>query len=154
MNTTVRYDIPVLRAAIAAYIKRVYLKHLILPTILGLALLVYAFYETSPWLRAFIVVTVLLIPSVIILGYWMRVRHSLRILSILEDGKVSFSIGDDGLTTSSAIGTSCMAWKVFSEIWDTPKSHLLLYTNHQFVTLPKDQVSPEFIQELQRKIHS
>jgi hypothetical protein len=130
------------------------LKHLILPTILGLALLIYAFCGAPSWLQAFIVVTVLLIPSVIVLGYWARVKHSLKILNMLDDGTVSFSIDEDGLSTSSAMGISCLRWKVFSDIWDTPQSHLLLYTNHQFITLPKNQVSPEFIRELREKIHS
>jgi len=152
MTTTVRYDRAVLQNAIAAYIRRVYLKRLVWPTVLGLALLSYAHYEASPWLRDFIVVTFLFIPFSLVLGYAMRLRHSLRILDLLEDGKVSYAIGDDGVTTSSAIGHSCLAWKMFLELWDTPKSHLLLYTNYQFLTLPKDQVSPDFIEELRRRM--
>ena len=45
----------------------------------------------------------------------------------------------------SAIGKSEMKWLLFTELWEFQSNYLLLYSNHQFITLPKDQVNPEFI---------
>lgn len=41
-----------------------------------------------------------------------------------------------------------MKWPMFSDLWDTPDAKLLLYTNNQFITLPKAQVPDAFFEAI------
>jgi len=152
MKAEIQYDELILKSAILAYIKRVYLRHLLWPTFAATALLVGAFFLDFSWLQSFIVVVVILIPSVVILGYWMRIRHSFKILDMLDDGKVEVTVSDEGVATNSAIGQSLLKWTMFADLWDTPDSKLLIYTNNQFMTLPKKQVSEAFFEAITQRI--
>lgn len=152
MKADIRYDESILKSAIISYIKQTYLTRLLWPSLAAVALLIYAFLLDSSWLQSFIIVLVFSIPSMFILGYWMRVRQSLKILDMLEDGKVEISISEEGVSTTSAIGQSLLKWAMFSDLWDTPDAKLLLYTNNQFITLPKNQVSESFFEVIQNRI--
>ena len=154
MTTSIRYDKTILKSAILAYIKKVYLKHLGWPSLLIIGLITYVFFCDSDWLQSFIIVTILMIPTILVLGYWMRIKQSLKILDLLDDGRIEISLDDKGLTTTSAIGQSQLKWKMFSELWNTPTAYLLLYTNNAFITLPKNQVSESFVDEIRKKINS
>src|ERR1041384_2973976 len=153
MTTTVQYDRKTLRAANLAYIKKVHLKHLLWPSLLAGGLLVFAFSGPhDSWLKSFIIVTVLFIPSVAILGYFMRVRHSLKTLDLLEDGKVVFTFDENGVGADSAVAKSQVKWTMFSDLWEAPEAYLLSYTNHQFITLPKAQVNSRVIDYIRMKL--
>ena len=153
MTTTVHYDRRMLQAANLAYIRKVYLKHLLWSSLLAIGLLIYAFSAPNDsWFRSFIIVTVLFIPSVGILGYFMRIRHSLKILDLLEDGEVIFTFDDGGVGSESAIAKTQLKWTMFSDLWEVPEAYLLVYTNHQFITLPKTQVNSNVIEYIRTKI--
>jgi len=124
------------------------MKNLFWATILALFLLVFALQLQSTWLQSLIITTVILIPGVLILGYGLRIKQSLRIIDLLEDGKVDIELSEEGLTTTSAIGQSKLQWGIFTDMVDTPESMLLMYTNQQFITLPKAQVSPSFFEAI------
>ena len=109
-------------------------------------------FEVSPWLQAFGVVTALTIPTILVLGYWFRIQESLKRLSLLDNGRLSVTASESGLTVESATGKSEMKWLLFSELWEFPTNYLLLYANHQFITLPKNQVTPAFIDFIRGKL--
>jgi hypothetical protein len=146
MTVALRYDRPILKRAIGDYIKRVYLKKMVWMSIAAFLILVFSFscIET-PWLKAFSVVPAVTIPVMLILGYWLRVQESLKRLVLLDNGKLSLSVNESGVTVESAIGKSETKWKIYTELWEFATNYLLFYANHQFITLPKDQVNPEFI---------
>jgi len=152
MKATVYYNKAILKAALSAYLKYIFLKHFIFPTILGIALIFFSFYAPLG-LQAFIVVTAFLGSSVLAFAYWMRVERTFRILSTLDQGRVEFSIDEDSLSMSPEMGTSWVSWKVFSEVLETPGAFLVLYANHHgFITFPKDQISSEFISEIKMRM--
>lgn len=145
MKTSIRYTESILKRAIIAYIRRVYMKNLIGATLLAILLMVLAFHLQSTWLRSLIIVAVGLIPGILVLGYGLRIKQSLKIIDRLDDGRIDIEIDDEGLTTVSAVGQSKLAWGIFTEIVDTPAAMLLMYTNQQFITLPKAQISADFM---------
>lgn len=152
MKVEIQYNEQILKSAILAYIKRVYLRHLLWPTLMAFALLVFAFYLGPSWLESLTVVLVIFIPVAVVLGYAMRIRQSLRILKLLEDGKVEITVSDEGVETCSAISRSLLKWPFFSELWDTPDAKLLVYSNNQFITLPKKQVPESFFDAISQRI--
>lgn len=152
MKFTIRYDEPLMRRVIGDYIKASYRRRMMgvsVVVILGFAL---SFFVGSVWLRALWLAVLVFLPLMGVLAYAMRVRQSLRILGMLDDGRVEFTLDDEGVTTESALGRSLLKWNAFSELMDTPKAQLLLYTNSQFLTLPKDQTPAEAIAEIERRL--
>ena len=111
-----------------------------------ICIVIFSFFlADNPWLQAFSVVPALAIPSMLILGYWFRIQESLKRLALLENGILSLTVDESSITVESAIGKSAMKWLLFSELWEFPTNYLLLYSNHQFITLPKDQITPDLI---------
>jgi hypothetical protein len=146
MTVTLHYDRPILTRAVGNYIKRFYLKKMLWLSIAVILIVVFAFTcVDSPWLQAFSVVPALAIPAMLFLGYGFRIQEGLKRLALLDNGKLSLSVDESGITVESAIGKSEMKWLLFTELWEFPSNYLLLYGNHQFITLPEDQVNPEFI---------
>ena len=150
MKTTIRYTEPILKQAIFGYIKRVYMKNLLWASLIAILMVVLAFQSNAIWLRSLIIVAVGLIPGVLVLGYGLRIKQSLKIIDRLDDGRIDIEIDDEGLTTTSAVGQSKLAWGIFTDIVDTPASMLLMYSNQQFITLPKAQIAPDFMAEISR----
>ena len=116
MNASVRYDEAILKSAIYSYINRVYLKQMLWPTLGAANLVILAFYSPSAWLQSFTILTLLMVPAMVVLGYWARIKHSLKILSHLDDGRVEFSLTDDGVAAVSGAGHSHIKWKMFTEL--------------------------------------
>jgi hypothetical protein len=146
MTVTLHYTQSIMKQAIGNYIKRVYLKRMLWLSIGALGLVTYSFaFIDSPWLQACTVVPVVTIPAMLVLGYWFRLGHSLKALALLKNGRVKMTLSDSSITLESAIGKSETNWKIYTELWEFPTNYLLFYTNYQFLTLPKDQVSAEFI---------
>jgi len=50
------------------------------------------------------------------------------------------------------MGKSDMKWLLFTELWEFPTNYLPLYANHQFITLPRDQVTTAFIGFIRDKL--
>jgi hypothetical protein len=153
MTATLHYTQSILKQAIGNYIQRVYLKRMLWLSIGAIGLVIYSFsFVDSPWLQACAVVPVVAIPVMLVLGYWFRLGHSLKALNLLENGKVKMTLNDSSITIESAIGKSETNWKIYTELWEFPTNYLLFYTNFQFLTLPKDQVSTEFIDFIKRHL--
>jgi hypothetical protein len=145
MTATIVYTERIFRRAILHYLWRAYLKRLLAPSIVGVALLVVAFCLDSPRLEASAVMLVLVIPAMMALGYWLRIRESLRRFRMLDHGRMIMAVSDAGVAIESALGKSETPWKIYGELWEFPTEHLLFYHGAQFITLPRDQVAPEFI---------
>ena len=79
------------------------------------------------------------------LGYWYRIRESLKKLALLDNGNAIMTLSESGVALESEIGKSELKWKTFTELWEFHTNYLLLFTDYNFLTLPKDQVSPEFV---------
>lgn len=155
MTTSLRYDRPLLKQAVANYIKRIYLKRMVWMTIAIIALVIFAFTCTdSPWLQAFTIVPAVFLPAMLAVGYVVRIIQSLQRLNLLDDGRVTVTATDASFNIESAIGKSEMNWKLFSELWEFPEMYLLLYNNNQFITLPKDQVQFVLIDFIRGKLPS
>ena len=153
MTAALCYNRALLKQAICNYIKRVYLKRMLWMSIAMIFVLVsFFFFEVSPWLQAFGIVTALTIPTMLILGYWFRIQESLKRLALLDNGRFSVTVSDSGLTVESAMGKSDMKWLLFTELWEFPTNYLPLYANHQFITLPRDQVTTAFIGFIRDKL--
>jgi YcxB-like protein len=145
MTITLHYTEAVLRNAIVGYLWRAFIKNLLVPSILAIAVLVLALFWGSPWLQAFTVVPIIMIPTMFALGYWIRIRESLKRFRRLEDGQVHLTINDSGVIAESSIGKSETTWAIYTHLDEFPECYLLFYSGSQFITLPKDQVSPEFV---------
>ena len=64
---------------------------------------------------------------------------------MLDHGRMTMTVSDAGMAIESALGKSETPWKIYSEVWEFSTEHLLFYHGAQFITLPKGQVSPEFV---------
>ena len=146
MHCEIRYEPEIFKRANLGYVLRVWQKQMTLSTIVAGVLLAYAILgNPPPLLRSLIFIVIFLLPAMLIIGYCARMKQSLSIFDKLDDGKVNFNFDDEGVTTQSAVGKSTLVWSMFGEIWELPKDYLLTYNNAQFITLPKDQVTPELI---------
>jgi hypothetical protein len=119
---------------------------------LAVSILLGALFLASPWLEAFTVVPVISFPAMFIMGYCLRIRDSLKKLSLLDNGEVVITLTDSSLNVESAMGKSEMNWKLFSELWEFQTVYLLFYHGYQFITLPKAQVTPEFMEFIKTRI--
>ena len=152
MTAVLHYSKPVLKEAIGCYIKRTYLKRGLWMSVVVVIILVSSLFLQSPWLQAFSVVPVLALPIMFLLGYYLRIKESLKRLDLLEDGKVAVTVTDACLTIESKIGKSEMNWPIFTELWEFQKVYLLFYHSYQFITLPKNQVTPDYIAFIKTKL--
>jgi hypothetical protein len=152
MTANLRYDRSILKQAIGNFIKRVYLKRFVWLSIVAVLIVIISLYSDSPWIEAFGCVPALTIPTMIALAFWFRFQESLKRLSRLDNGHASMTLSDSCITLESAVGKSEMKWFLFTELWEFPTNYLLLYSSNQFLTLPKDQVTPEFIGFIRDKL--
>ncbi len=152
MTVTVRYTEAILRRAILAFLGRSFLRHLMVPATIAVSLLAFSFTLGTPWVAAFFTATVLLIPAMIVLAYGMHLRRSLKRFSLLEDGEVRLTVNEEGTIAEAAHGRSEAKWKVYTRLWEFPDVFLLFYGEGQFITLPRDQVPPEFIEFIRQHL--
>ena len=145
MTVTIAYAEKDFRRAILHFIRRAYLKRMLLPSLVSLVLAGIAFQTNSDWLKAITVFLVFVIPAMLAVGYLLRIRESLRRFRHLDHGRVTITLSEVGLAVDSASGKSETPWKIYSELWEFPTEHILFYSGAQFITLPRDQVAPEFI---------
>jgi hypothetical protein len=145
MTVTIAYTEKDFQRAILHYIGRTYLKRLLLPSIVAVVLVLVAFQLGPDWLDAVAVMLVVVIPAMLALGYWMRIRESLRRFRLLDHGRVTLTLSEMGVVAESANGKSETRWKIYDRLWEFSTEYLLFYHGEQFITLPKDQVPPEFI---------
>jgi len=145
MTIVLHYTESVLKGAIWNFIKRVYFKKMVGLSIIAIGVLISALFLDSPWLQAFTVVPVAAIPAMLGLGYWYRIRESLKKLALLDNGNATMTLSESGVALESEIGKSELKWKTFTELWEFQTNYLLLFTDFNFLTLPKDQVPPEFV---------
>ena len=145
MTVTIVYTEPIFQSAILSFLKRTYFKRMLLPSILALALLLLAFWSGSPWLEAATVMLVLVIPGMFVLGYWLRTRESLRRFRLLDHGRMTMTVSETGVAIESAAGKSETPWNIYNDLWEFPETCLLFYSGPQFITLPTNQVSTDFI---------
>ncbi len=154
MKFAIRYDHALMRGVIGDYIKAQYSRQMLGVAVIAVLGFGLSFLMEGVWLRAMWLAVLVFLPLMGVLAYAMRVRQSLRILGMLDDGRVEFTLDDEGVTTESALGRSLLKWNAFSELMDTPQAQLLLYTNSQFITLPKDQTPGEAIAEIEGRLAS
>jgi hypothetical protein len=148
-----RYNRAILKRAVSNYIKRLYVKKMVWLSVATILIVVFAFTCTdSSWLQLLAIVPAVAVPAMLVLGYSFRIQESLKRLELLDGGKITFTVTDASFNVDSALGKSEMSWKLFSELWEFPTNYLLLYTNHQFITLPKKQVPSEFIDRIRAKL--
>ena len=145
MTITIAYTEQDFRCAILHYIGRNYLKRLLLPSIVAVVLVFVAFQFGPDWLNAVTVMLVFVIPAMLVLGYWLRIRESLRRFRHLDHGRLTLTLSESGVVAESASGKSETPWKIYGELWEFSTEHLLFYSGEQFITLPKDRVPPDFI---------
>jgi hypothetical protein len=152
MTIEVRYTKSIMRRAILDFLGRLYVKNLLVPTFLAIIMLVVVCLQDWIWLKAIIIVTALMIPSMLIAGYILRIRQSFKRLELLNDGRVIMTANDAGLSIESASGKAELIWKAYTGIWEFPEEYLLLMGEAQFITLPKSQTPPEFIEFIRQKL--
>lgn len=152
MTIEFHYTESILKQAIGDYIKRGHLKQFIELMVLSVVVLICAFFINEPWVQAFTVVLIVTIPLLIVMGYWMRIRESLKRFRLLEDGKALITLDESGVKFESAVGKSEIKWHIFTKLWEFPAEYLLFYSNNQFLTLPRSQVSPEFIEFIRKHL--
>lgn len=96
MKFTIRYDEPLMRRVIGDYITASYRRRMMgvaVVVVLGFAL---SFFVESVWFRALWLALLVFLPLMGVLAYAMRARQSLRILGMLDDGRVEFTLDDEG----------------------------------------------------------
>ena len=152
MTVLLEYTKPMLKEAIGCYIKRTYLKQGLGISLLAIIVLILSLWLESPLLQAFTVVLVVAIPTMFLLGYYFRIQDSLKRLDLLDNGKASITATDSCLILESKLGKSEMNWPIFTGLWEFQTAYLLFYHNHQFITLPKSQVTPDFINFIRTKL--
>jgi hypothetical protein len=154
MTVDLRYTTSIMKQAIGSFIQRFYFKHLLGASAAAVFLLASALFVNAVWYWTCILIPILMIPSLLGLGYWVRLSRSLKKLAQLDDGKATISLTDKAVTVESAIGKSEIEWKVFTELWEFQTNYLLLFTDHNFITLPKNQINPEFAAFIRSHLHS
>jgi len=145
MTVTIAYTEQDFKRAILHYIGRAFLKRILPPSIVLLISAGLAFWTGSAWLQACMVMIVLVIPAMLALGFWLRIRESLRRFRLLDHGRVTLTLSDASVAVESAAGRSETPWKIYGTLWEFPTEYLLFYHGEQFITLPRDKVPPEFI---------
>jgi hypothetical protein len=145
MTINLRYTEPILKKAILYYMQREYLKKCLWLFVLAALVLATDFLVDNAWYRAFTVVPVLVLPTLFLCGYWLRIKDSLKKFALLDDGRVTLTLNESSVSTESEVGKSEVKWKMFAELWEFLSAYLLLFTNRHFLTLPKDQTPPEAV---------
>jgi len=140
----VNYDRPLIRRALNRFmVKR--LGWLTLALIVGLAvslIVEFACGSWSVWYTAMLTGWIIVV-GLLIVVYSARIRASEGFFQKSENCKVQFVFSDDGVTTSSDIGTSHVKWNVFDEILKFPEVWLLVYAGSGYMTIPVDRLSEE-----------
>ena len=152
MTVTLHYTEAILRQAILDFLRRAYLKRLILPSMVLLVAIGLALCSDSPWLKVFVVVPCVVLPAMFGLAYWLRIEESLKRLKMLDQGQLILTVNDSGVFSQSAVSKSETPWKIYNDLWEFPDSYILFYGSSQFITLPRNQVTPEFVEFIRSKV--
>jgi hypothetical protein len=152
MTIQIRYTEAILRRAIWNFVRRTVLNRLIIPSIILLCILAFSMTLDSPFIQGIAIFSILLVPAMFALVYWQRMQESLKRFRMLDHGRVIITLSEDGVFAESAIVKSETKWSFYSDLWEFRDDYLLMYNESQFITLPKDQMSDEFIQFIRLKL--
>jgi len=145
MTVVLRYTEPIIQQAIRHYLRRVYWQRFVQLNAFVLLIIVIVLYVEPVRNWTLLTIPVVVIPALFIAGYFMGIRDSSKKLGLLNRGSAMLTLSEHGIQLQSAMGRTEIDWDHFSGLWNFQTLYLLLLTSHQFITLPKDQVSDEFI---------
>jgi hypothetical protein len=152
-QTTLRYNEPLLRAAVRAFCVRAIVRGLGLRFFVVLAIAIacatgLVAQRERGWAVPFMLATLLFVVLFIVSIYVAHMRNTLGTYRRMRRPEGTLSFDEEQFTLASELGSATLPWSAVTEVWRYPRFWLLLLSRNQFVTLPVeclDQRAREFI---------
>jgi hypothetical protein len=152
-----RFDEPLLRGAVRAFVARTLWRQLGPSTFVALAVVVASLaYLLARGERGWFVGVMATVLLVAVLLPWFTYvahrNHTVGKFRRMGGAGGTFGYDEENLMLASPLGRSTMPWSGVAEIWRYPRFWLLVLGPGQFVTLPADCLDAETRAFLERKM--
>lgn len=144
LEATLFYSEPLLRRVVFAFWRRTVGIGLPLVLVgLGISIAVGAYFYGMNWFLALVASLVILGTLLIVAIFITHYRHTLARFRRLKAPTATLVADCEQLTVTSDLGSSTIAWRVISEVWQFPEFWLVMFSRSQFMTLPLEGLSSE-----------
>lgn len=152
-EATLHYSAALLRQVVFAFWRRTVgigfpVALLVLAALIALGASVYGMNWYLALSAASVGLGVALIAAIFVTHY----RHTMARFRKLNSPRATLSVNQDTFTVTSDLGSSTMAWRAVSELWQFPDFWLLLFSKATFVTIPLEGLSAEMRQYITERV--
>jgi len=150
---TVEYSEPLVRVAVTRFWLRSLGWRFCLPLLVLLLLVTYQVARGDrSWWVGLLGGIVCIGLAIAIAGWLAQRRRALDALRDLEEGKASFTVGEDRLVIRTARAAAELPWKTVREVWRYPDLWFLVYSPNSFSTLPLRGVPAEALEQIENRV--
>lgn len=143
-ETTLEYNLPLLREAVTGFWRRSMGMGLLIASIFCAGMLGFLLVQGDrSWVVGVLAAVLLFAVVFVVAAYIIHYRNTLKKFRDMGSPRAIFKASENSFSVSSGIGTSTVPWSSVIEVWKFKNCWLLLFSKAQFITLPLECIPEE-----------